>query len=95
MPSLIYHTECNLSFTQLFSQTTDDGAFVSPDLTTAYAGSFVEGGKMAAGRVVNVTGYRFTDDVIVPKLSEPAEDATVYRYSKPRVIWCLIYSRQH
>ena len=45
---------------------------------------------MAAGRVANVTGYRFTDDVIVPELSEPAEDATVYRYSKPPVIWCLL-----
>ena len=51
---------------------------MSPDLTTAYNGRFVEG-KMVAGRVVNVTGYRLSDDVIVPVLSEPADDATVYR----------------
>ena len=54
---------------------------MSPDLTTAYAGRFVEG-RMVAGRVVNVTGYRLSDDVIVPELSEPADDATVYRYRK-------------
>ena len=38
-----------------YFQSTDHGAFISPDLFTAYAGRFAEG-KMASGRVVNVTG---------------------------------------